>query len=312
MLVEMVSFIAKIVSALKPKRRWFQFSLKWLFVLIALVAVPCAWLAWKLEHKRRERAAVAEFERIGASVIYDWFYRHTDSPPGPAWARRLLGYDFFAEVDTIYVRPGGLGPAMAHLGALRQLKELHFAGTVNNSSLVYVEGLQNLEILSLAGTRVTDAGLFHLRGLTRLEELYLDDTAVTGTGFIYLKGLKRLKGLTLGGTMVTGAGLVDLGNLEQLNLTDTLVNDDLVSHLVGLTKITDAGLDHLKALTNLEGLDLTATRVTDAGMVQLAKFANLRRLFLRGTHVTAVGIAEIRQALPMDELLHDREMNDEP
>src|SRR3954469_25285428 len=37
---------------------------------------------------------------------------------------------------------------------------------------------------------------------------------------------------------------------------------------VGLsyTRITDAGLAHLKGLTTLESLDLTATRISDAGV----------------------------------------------
>jgi len=44
---------------------WLQFSLKWLFVLVAIVAMPCGWLAWKMEAKRREREAVAEITRLG-------------------------------------------------------------------------------------------------------------------------------------------------------------------------------------------------------------------------------------------------------
>ena len=40
--------------------------------------------------------------------------------------------------------------------------------------------------------------------------------------------------------------------------------------LVGtLTKVTDAGLEHLKGLTNLEGLWLDHTKVTDADVARL-------------------------------------------
>jgi len=35
------------------------------------------------------------------------------------------------------------------------------------------------------------------------------------------------------------------------------------------TKVTDAGLVHLKGLGNLKALDLSATRVTDDGVKQL-------------------------------------------
>src|SRR5205809_418847 len=35
--------LAKLVSLLKPKRRWAQFRLRSLFVLMAVLAVPCGW-----------------------------------------------------------------------------------------------------------------------------------------------------------------------------------------------------------------------------------------------------------------------------
>ncbi|HVC95246.1 MAG TPA: hypothetical protein VND64_16240 [Pirellulales bacterium] len=34
----------RLVSLLKPKRRWLQYSLKGLMLLVLVVAVPCAWL----------------------------------------------------------------------------------------------------------------------------------------------------------------------------------------------------------------------------------------------------------------------------
>ena len=46
-----------------------------------------------------------------------------------------------------------------------------------------------------------------------------------------------------------------IDELEELELTDT--------------KVTDAGLTHLKELNNLEMLDLIGTQVTDEGVKQL-------------------------------------------
>ena len=40
------------------------------------------------------------------------------------------------------------------------------------------------------------------------------------------------------------------------------------------THITDAGLVHLKGLTNLETLHLSDTPITDAGLLHLEAFAN--------------------------------------
>ena len=63
-------------------------------------------------------------------------------------------------------------------------------------------------------------------------------------------------------------------------------------------QITDAGLVHLKGLTNLEQLDLVDTQVTDAGLVHLKGLTKLRTLFLDSTQVTDAGIADLQKALP--------------
>ena len=44
-----------------------------------------------------------------------------------------------------------------------------------------------------------------------------------------------------------------------------------MANLSKCTKITDAGLVHLKGLTNLQELDLSRTRTTDAGVAELQK-----------------------------------------
>ena len=54
---------------------------------------------------------------------------------------------------------------------------------------------------------------------------------------------------------------------------------------LSFTKVTDAGLVHLKGLTNLRSLDLGDTEVTDAGLVHLKGLANPRRLYLGFTQV---------------------------
>ena len=51
------------------RRRWLQFRLKWLFVLVAVLAAPLSWLGWKLEEKRRERWAEAELSRFDVCII---------------------------------------------------------------------------------------------------------------------------------------------------------------------------------------------------------------------------------------------------
>jgi len=98
----------------------------------------------------------------------------------------------------------------------------------------------------------------------------------------------RTKSMTaLAFTQVTDAGLVHLKgltNLEKLNLA--------------FTQVTDAGLVHLKELTKLEKLNLVVTQITDAGLVHLKGLTNLEKLYLNGTQVTAAGATELKKALP--------------
>ena len=69
-------------------------------------------------------------------------------------------------------------------------------------------------------------------------------------------------------------------NLTRLTLADT--------------EITDAGLEHIKDLTDLEVLKFyPARRVTDAGMAHLKGLKNLRTLILLGTKMTDAGLAHI-------------------
>ena len=53
----------------KPRRRWFQFSLRTLFVLLTVL---CVWLAVTVERVRKQREAVAAIEAVGGSVFYEY------------------------------------------------------------------------------------------------------------------------------------------------------------------------------------------------------------------------------------------------
>jgi hypothetical protein len=76
-------------------------------------------------------------------------------------------------------------------------------------------------------------------------------------------------------------------------------NDDVVIAVcLSKTKITDAGLAQLNALTNIKSLELDATQVSDAGLVHLEGFSQLDYLDLSGTQVSDTGVRKLQQALP--------------
>ena len=95
-------------------------------------------------------------------------------------------------------------------------------------------GVPQLQLLKLTGTKVSGAGLEHLEELTQLQWLYLDRTKLSDAGLEHLEGLTQLEFLDLSGT-----------------------------------KVSDAGLEHLKGLTHLQWLYLEGTNVSDAGLEHL-------------------------------------------
>jgi hypothetical protein len=58
-------------------------------------------------------------------------------------------------------------------------------------------------------------------------------------------------------------------------------------------QITDAGLEHLKGLARLQDLGLEGTQVTDAGLEHLKGLSRLKDLGLGGTQVTDAGLKSL-------------------
>ncbi len=57
-------------------------------------------------------------------------------------------------------------------------------------------------------------------------------------------------------------------------------------------------MEHLKGLSQLNGLYLRNTKVTDAGLEHLKGLRQLGGLYLRNTRVTDAGVKSLQQALP--------------
>jgi Leucine Rich repeat len=62
--------------------------------------------------------------------------------------------------------------------------------------------------------------------------------------------------------------------------------------------VGDDDLRDFSCFIYLQFLDLTGTRVTDAGLAHLKGLTQLRELDLSKTRVTKTGLAELRKALP--------------
>ena len=125
---------------------------------------------------------------------------------GPDWLRRLVTQErmqAFDEIQSIVFNPD----------QERSLQQLlfrsGFAGdrtveqVVDSDSLICVRKFPDLKRLDLTATNIADPGIEHVCSLQNLEILYLDGTAVSDRGVRLLKQLPRLKRLSLRRVYVT-------------------------------------------------------------------------------------------------------------
>ncbi len=211
--------------------RWrFQFSIRWLLIMVVVVAVPCSWLAVEMKAAKEQHDAVEAIMKLGATVRYDWqtdvdhYYNLLPKaqPPEPPWLRSLLGNDLCWSVTRVIwggpefrspTTPRSITDAgLENLRGLKQLQHLSFWGNseLSDADLQHLEGLNQLRELWLNSTPISDNGLEHLKGLNELRTLALEFTGVTDKGLESLKWLHQLRTLFLLHTNVTDAGVAKL------------------------------------------------------------------------------------------------------
>jgi hypothetical protein len=180
-----------------PKLRWYQYSLRSLFVLMTLVACACSWYAYEMNEAAKRRVAIDKLIKLGADFsYYDARNPNTLGDP-PEWysvLRRIHGDEHLGNPAQVYYYKDRFTDAeMVPLEALTKLEALSMqrlrlkAGRIEETGcfdarLQKLKGLSNLKHLVFVNTRITDAGLEHLNGLARLESLALYDTQVTEEG----------------------------------------------------------------------------------------------------------------------------------
>ena len=77
-----------------PNRRWYQFSLKTLLVVLTLLCVgPGGYVAYEQSKARRQKAAVEAIEKIGGRISYD-----PKVSQRPNWLKSILGDDSFKAI----------------------------------------------------------------------------------------------------------------------------------------------------------------------------------------------------------------------
>jgi hypothetical protein len=74
-----------------PKRHWFRFGLRTLFVLVTIVCALSGWLAWNLRQMRHRIETARTIELRGGSIEWGWIYTSDLKLVPSLW--RFLGAD---------------------------------------------------------------------------------------------------------------------------------------------------------------------------------------------------------------------------
>jgi hypothetical protein len=184
---------------------------------------------------------------------------------------------------------------------------------VADADLEILQDLHHLQVLDLHYTKITDKGLVHLKRITSLQGLHLHGLAITNEGMAQLAGLTDLRWLNITSTGVTSDGLKHLKAMSKLeHLQCGGIDDAGMVHLKELTNLkalhlyqcflSDAGLKHLEGLTNLQGLHFGSDKITNDGLKHLVKLSELRDLTLDvppgrfggGNPITDPGLEHLR------------------
>lgn len=241
-----------------------------------------------------------------------------DDPYDAAFFEHLSHLTTLESLNIISTKLDDSG--MPHLAKLTALKSLRLTnnGKITDAGMVQLAGLKNLETLAVVGTQITgkayaafegfakltrishrgsqidDEGLRQLcEHLPNLENISLAHAKFTDAGAPHLAKLVKLKGLELGTSKATPQALKHIASLplEYLQLGEGFESGScfpLIKEIATLRRLTlttaqsltDADLEALARLTQLDHLELGKLPLPDERLALLKPFAFLKSMRL--------------------------------
>ena len=297
----------------------FQFSIRSLLLLTVAVALPCSWLSAEMKNAKRQSDRIRSLEGAGGHVYYDYECDGSGGllavamPATPSWLLRAFGKDQFANV---------VEAAVDNEAGLDCAKDLHTLQILLVGSEASPAKLPSPP--SPGGVLILD-GFYPYRG-GEAWMLGPPMPTINAESLKRLGALADLRQLELSGYCIGRTGLealAGLRHLRRLSLPNMFVmNDDGERQMMlfDLDQVTEASIEPLKGLTQLQQLDLSGTLFTDANLEQLelarldllpgqvgeleGTGMKLRGLPVDSSGVKGAGMKTLQQALPNCEIIH--------
>jgi len=193
-----------------------------------------------------------------------------------------------------YSKNPGMMP-VEDLRGLTKAKSLNLTpAAVDDAAFAHLSGLKNLESLDVGGygmKQFTGEGLGYIT--ENLQELSTNSPTLTAKGLAYLPRFKKLRRLVLSGSSVTDAmlqGLAALPELEELEVADTKLDGSFLAFLPAKSKLKRLFLESVQSFK-------------PEHLVHLTKLKNLEILSLPPCDPGPVGMAAIAKLDLLRELI---------
>ncbi len=211
---------------------------------------------------------------------------------------------------------------MEQLAGLKNLETFSFVGTaITGRAYAKCDGWIHVTKVSHRGSSIDDEGLKQLcEHLPNLESISLAHAKFTDAGAVHFEKLTKLKGLEIGAHDATPKTLHHIAKLplEYLQLGEGFDSPEcipLIKGIASLKRLTftnakllnDADVKLVAGMTQLESLEFSDLALTDESLPQLQTFSFLKTLRLahRPQPYPAEMQAKIKALLPKVELKFD-------
>jgi hypothetical protein len=319
--------LPKSVASTKPRRRWYQFSLRTMLIVSVLFSFAAAWYGSNhLRIDKRDRL-VAQLEADFCQVICGTNRYHygafSDAPVGsdpqpwflPRWIfgreanETILGLQVYPTARLFNNNYQVLRemPELALLGLHgtkcddRVIKEIHdCAPNLRMLEFSYTEvtaaSFRELhrfkDLRSIFALNLDDACLECFSTITQLEQLIISDSNITDLGLEHLGRLENLRKVNLNLTSITGSGFArfkPLPNLRFLRITGECLNDQGMANIV-------------KMAPSITELFVGEAKLTDFAVNEILKLKQLQMLEISGTEISEDGLKRLVDNLNLKEL----------
>lgn len=295
----------------RPRRRWFQFSLRTLLLMMLVFGCGLGWFTAKRRQAQQAWKRIEEAEKLDINLIAvddnramggihhegTWLEEwlgislpeplisakvNTSSNPTPE-LQELAKFpeltDIWLEVDDI------TDEQLAPLAGMKRLTTLQIAWSpLRGSGLAYLAGNDSLEELNLFYCdNLTDEAIYSIPKLPSLTHLRINNCPLTGVSLGHLAtACPKLETLILNKVPLTLEGFQEIGTIHSLK-----------SLTLEESGVTSDGLGYLSDLAQLQEISFDGAYINDLGLEYLSKHPHLENLTLQKMSITDAGMTHL-------------------